>query len=502
MSLRSFTLRDVIHRNANIYGLNTAFVFGEKRVTHAEYARKTVRLAAGLTSVGVKKGDRLAILAQNCIEYVDLLGAAAHIGAILVPINWRLSADEVAYVIQDVSPSVLVVADELKHLLPQHCSSEILIYLLEISSKPILCFNDLYSKEGMQNSELPCVDDENGLIIIYTAAVTGRPRGAILSHRGLIAASMQFQMAFDLNAEDVNLGVLPLFHVIAYTHIFASQLAGGATVLFSRFDPQTLVKVIEDELGSVMGTFPPMLSKLLDAAAEQDVDLGSLRVLHGIDVPETIARLHSCHPRACFWTTYGQTETSSVVSLGPYSDKPGSAGRPTTQVTVIVVDDLDRPLPVGTVGEIVVRGPTVFSGYWGNGSENAFTFRNGWLHTGDMGNIDDEGYLWFRGRSLAKELIKPGGENVYPAEVERVILEHPAVSQVVVVGVADEQWGEAVKALCVLKHGHTITPGELQEFVGARIARFKKPKHVFFVQALPRTAAGLVDREAAKDLPL
>jgi acyl-CoA synthetase (AMP-forming)/AMP-acid ligase II len=163
-----------------------------------------------------------------------------------------------------------------------------------------------------------------------------------------------------------------------------------------------------------------------------------------------------------------------------------------------VVDELDRPLPTGATGEIVVRGPMVFQGYWRCEADNAFTLRNGWHHTGDMGRIDAEGYLWYSGRSPAKELIKPGGENVYPAEVERAILEHPALAQVVVIGVPDVQWGEAVKAVCVLKAGHTLSAEELIEFVGARIARYKKPKHVVYVAALPCTAADLVDRAAVK----
>jgi len=162
------------------------------------------------------------------------------------------------------------------------------------------------------------------------------------------------------------------------------------------------------------------------------------------------------------------------------------------------VDELDRPLPTDATGEIVVRGPMVFQGYWRCEADNAFTLRNGWHHTGDLGRIDAEGYLWYGGRSPAKELIKPGGENVYPAEVERAILEHPALAQAVVIGVPDVQWGEAVKAVCVLKTGHTLSADDLIEFVGARIARYKKPKHVVFVQALPHAAAGGVDRAAVK----
>jgi acyl-CoA synthetase (AMP-forming)/AMP-acid ligase II len=166
---------------------------------------------------------------------------------------------------------------------------------------------------------------------------------------------------------------------------------------------------------------------------------------------------------------------------------------------VSLVDDLDTHLPVGQTGEIVVPGPTVFTGYWSCAADNAITFRNGWHHTGDLGRFDEAGFLWYAGRSPAKELIKPGGENVYPAEVEKVIIEHPAVMEAVVIGVPDPQWGEAIKAVCVCAPGQHVTAAELIEFVGGRIARFKKPKHVTFVPALPKTAAGVIDRQKVKD---
>lgn len=495
MSLRSFTLHDLIKRNARLYGSNTALVFGDQRVTHAQYAERTARLAAGLAAAGVGQGDRLAILAPNCLEYVDLFGAAAQLGAIVVPINWRLSAEEVAYVIEDVAPRVLIVADEFQALLPQSSLDDKLRYTLGVAPAPWQPVSALYLDRTVPPADL---NDDEGLVIIHTAAVGGRPRGALLSHRGLIAASLQTQLAWQLTTSDVNLGVLPLFHVAAIGFMLATQQAGGATLLLTRFDPPSLVKHIDEDGGSLIGTFPPMLGALLDAAAAQGSALDSLRVVSGIDVPETIARLRTTCPQATFWSAYGQTETSGSVSLAPFDERPGSAGRPTALNTVAVVDELDRPLPTGATGEIVVRGPMVFQGYWRCEADNAFALRNGWHHTGDMGRIDAEGYLWYSGRSPAKELIKPGGENVYPAEVERAILEHPALAQVVVLGVPDVQWGEAVKAVCVLKAGCTLSAEELIEFVGGRIARYKKPKHVVFVPALPLGGADSIDRAAVK----
>lgn len=495
MSLRSFTLRDLIARNAGLYGSKPALIWAGQRVTHAQYADRCARLAAGLKAAGVMRGDRLAILAANCLEYVDLFGAAAHLGAIVVPINWRLSAEEVAYVIEDVAPRALIVDDQFKALLPQQGLDDTPRYTLGTAQAPWQPLSALYLDHTVPPADL---NDDDGLVIIHTAAVGGRPRGALLSHRGLIAASLQAQLAWRLTPADVNLGVLPLFHVAAIGFLLAAQQAGGATLLLARFDPPSLVNHIDEDGGSLIGTFAPMLGALLDAAAAQGSALDNLRVVSGIDVPETIARLRTGCSQATFWSAYGQTETSGSVCLAPFDERPGSAGRPTALNTIAVVDELDRPLPTGATGEIVVRGPMVFRGYWRCEADNAFTLRNGWHHTGDMGHIDAEGYLWYSGRSPAKELIKPGGENVYPAEVERALLEHPALAQAVVIGVPDVQWGEAVKAVCVLKEGHALSAEDLIEFVGGRIARYKKPRHVVFVQALPRAAGGLVDRQAVK----
>jgi long-chain acyl-CoA synthetase len=201
-----------------------------------------------------------------------------------------------------------------------------------------------------------------------------------------------------------------------------------------------------------------------------------------------------------FYSMFGQTETAMVATMSPYRERPGSAGRPIPLVDIQLVDEEDRPVPAGQAGEIVIRGPMVFKGYWRLDAENAHTFRNGWHHTGDMGRFDADGYLWYVARKAEKELIKPGGENVYPAEVETVILEHPAVAAVVVFGVPDPKWTEGIKAVCRLKAGFTLTSRELIDFVGARIARYKKPQYVAFAEDLPMAADGSVDRAKVKAL--
>lgn len=501
MSLRDFTLFNVIERNAQVHGDRLAFVAGDQRISHREYALRVERLAAGLAGIGLVAGDRVAVLAQNCLEYIDLYGAAARLGLILVPVNWRLSAEEIVYVITDTTPKVIVVGAEYLPVIDgarDRFSFVEKFFALGDATTAFAAFDDLVS--AGRDTNIPDVDisDESGFVIIHTAAVAGRPRGALLSHAGLLTANLQLIGCWNLSVQDVHLGVLPLFHLAGLGLMLAVQQAGGATVVLPRFDPQSVMRAISVEKVTLFAEFPPMLSTLLDKAAKDGDDMSSLRHLTGLDTPDTISRFESMYPSARFWATFGQSEVAGAVTLSPFRDRPGSAGQPTVLNRVGVVDELDQLLPVGQIGEIVVRGPMVFCGYWNCDSDNEFGFRGGWHHTGDMGRFDDDGYLWYCGRTPAKELIKPGGENVYPAEVEKALLDHPAIAEAVVFGVPDAQWGEAVKAVCVCRSGQTVGAQELIEFVAARIARFKRPKHVVFSAGLPRTAQGLIDRSRIK----
>ena len=232
----------------------------------------------------------------------------------------------------------------------------------------------------------------------------------------------------------------------------------------------------------------------MDCLKQEEYLLHSIGLLNP---PETIERFKEIAPQVRFAVMYGQTEAMAVTN-GWYDEKRGSAGQAAALARIRIVDETDRDVPVGRVGEICVKSPCVFSGYWGLGEETSWTLRDGWHHTGDMGRLDEQGFLWYAGRMPVKELIKTGGENVYPAEVEKVIMEHPAVAEVCVIGVPDIHWGEAVQAVCVLEKGRTVAESELIEFVASRLARYKKPRHVVFVDTLPKSADGTLDRTAIK----
>ena len=500
MGIRDFTLWSVIERNARWNGARTAFVFEGRHHSHAQYAARARRLAAGLVRAGVRRGDRVAIVAQNRPEYLDLYAAAARLGVIVVPVNWRLSAEEMAHAVTDTGPVLLLADPEYQPALAPlraRCPGLAGLVGFDRPGEGFVAYDTLL--DAGEDTDAPAAEAGDGFVIIHTAAVGGLPRGALLSHAGLLAAGMQLINRWQLGPADVGLGMLPLFHVSGLGQFLAMLQAGGTTLVSARFDPRAAARQIAEHRVTVFSEFAPMLGAVLDAAADEGADLSSLRAISGLDTPETIARFHAACPGADFWSGYGQSEVSGMATLARYRERPGAAGRAALLTEVAVVDELDHPLPPGRSGEIVVRGPTVFLGYWNLEADTREAFRNGWHHTGDLGRFDEDGYLWFEGRTPAKELIKPGGENVYPAEVERVLLEHPAIARAVVFGVADAEWGEAVRAVCVC-HPGAEPPDErlVIEFVGARIARFKKPKRVLFVDRLPVTAAGTPDRAAIR----
>jgi long-chain acyl-CoA synthetase len=285
--------------------------------------------------------------------------------------------------------------------------------------------------------------------------------------------------------------VLPLFHAAGIGLSLALLAAGGACVLLPRFDPVAAVAAIDDHRVTVCATFAPMLGAMLDAAQASGASLASLRIAMGLEPASVLERLAEMCPAAGFWSAYGQAEVSSMVCLGLQRERPGAAGRAVAPSQVRVQDAAGQPVATGVEGEIAVRGPTVFMGYWDVAQQRPFKPADPWHRTGDLGRLDEDGWLWFAGRAAHKQLIKTGGENVYPAEVEQVLLEHPAVAEAFVFGLPDEHWGEAVHAACALKPGAVTTEAELIGFVGERLARYKRPQRVRFGPApLERPARG------------
>lgn len=499
MELYNYSIYNVIRRNAALQGGRLSLRSADRRIGHGELLGLVDRLAGGLVRAGVKKGDRLAILSNNSPEYVFVLGAAARIGALVVPINWRLKHEEIENILSDATPRALFVdAENFPAALPlaATCGSIERRYVIGEAASGFDALASLLSGPGSPPDAGPGLEDP--FVVIYTAAVQGKPRGAVLSHRNILFSSLQYICSLGLTRADIHVGTLPLFHIAGLGLLFATMHAGGANLLMPKFDADLALEFIEKDKATVFAEFPPILKTVLEKAEGRRSALVSLRHVVGLDLPDTVKRFEET-TGATFWTGYGQSETTGFVSFSPYFERNGSAGVANLETEIRIVDENGAPRGPGETGEIAVRGPLVFSGYWNRDGDNRHTFRGGWHHTGDMGRIDADGYLWYVGRSPEKELIKPGGENVYPAEVEKAILEHPRVAQAAVIGVPDPEWGEAIKAVCVLSTG-SMEAAELIEFVAVRIARYKKPKHVVFVADLPKKGDGSVDREKVKSL--
>jgi len=499
MGLRSFTISDIYRRNANIFRNRTAVQSENRKITYGELLDQASRVGGWLKEKGVRKGDRVAVLAKNYPEFFPMMGGIASIGAIMVPINFRLSAEEVTYNLTNTGPIIMVVDPDFEKMIGDlrgNCPSLREFVTFGNGDGNYTPFDFLLRARAEKPVE---IDGDDPFIIMHTAAVQGKPRGAVISHHNLIACTVQTIGVMSLTHQDIYLNILPLFHIAGLIAALTTMHAGGENLIISKFDTRVALKTIQEEGVTVIGDFPPILLQLLDEHSKGEYSLASLKNVLGIELPETIKRFESLGSGQ-FWLAYGQTETMGLTSICLNREKPGCAGKPGPLVNIKIVDEFDHEVETGKVGEILVQSPMVFSGYWGEEDLTRHTFRDGWHHTGDAGRLDEEGFLWFAGRKAEKELIKPGGENVYPVEVEKVILEHPKVKEVSVIGVPDPKFGEGIKAVCVLKPGAHLSEQELIDFVAGRIARYKKPSYVQYIDGLPKKGDGSIDRQKVKEL--
>ena len=498
MPVYTFTLHDMLVRNAAQFGGRPAVIHEQGQLNFREFLGRVDALAAGLAALPIRKGERICILAQNHSGYLDLYGACAKLGILAYPINWRLTPEEIRRIVERAEPSMMVVDATTQPAVADWPGNSDIAHWCTFEPTPSGSFAtlDVLYADAESAHAPDTVAGDDPFAVISTAAVDVIPRGAVLTHNNLMAANLQTMVGMGLSESDCNLLALPLFHIAALGAALATMHAGGANVLTSRFDAAQAVELIDAHNVTYLTSFPPVLSSILDAADAAGSRLPSLKHVAGLEGPDVIGRLHAS-TRAQFWTGYGQTETSGFITLQRAAERPGAAGKVAPLCRVRLVDEYDREVPVGTPGEILARGFVVFQGYFAQPAETDYTFRGGWHHTGDVGRFDEDGFLHYVGRRPEKELIKPGGENVYPAEVETVIMEIPGVSAVCVFGVPDARWGEAIKAV-VESRDSRLSAEQVSDHVAGRIARYKKPKWVEFTDALPKTDADAVDREAVK----
>lgn len=450
------------------------------------------RLAAGLRRSGVAHGDRVAYLGFNSLANFELMYAPAMIGAILVPINFRLSTPEMLECLEDARPSLLVVDPqhgEQGRKLARACPGlGPVFHTGETVPRDMRPYADLFAAPPAGDMQAGADDDT--LVLFYTGGTTGRAKGVMLSHANLLANARGTAPLYGMRDREVYLLASPMFHTAAGSRVYTAALMGAHTVILSRFDTGEVIRAIEKYRINCVQLVPTMIQMILDHPDLDRHDLSSLRMISYGAAPMPVAlmqRTVTRFPDIRFFQSYGMTECSPVVSVlddsdhelrGDYLTRLGSVGRPVPHVQVRVVDDTDRELPAGETGEILVRGPNVMHGYWQAPDLTARAMKNGWYHTGDGGYFNHDGYLVLAGR--IKDMIVSGGENVYPIEIENRLSRHPAVRECAVIGVPHPKWGEAVHAVVRLNDGHRVSAEELIDYCRAHIARYKCPVGVTF----------------------
>ncbi|MEU0497054.1 fatty-acid--CoA ligase FadD5 [Mycobacterium sp. NPDC006124] len=479
----------------------TALRFLGETTTWGDLDRRVTALAGALSRRGVAVGDRVLILMLNRTEFVETVLAASRLGAIAVPVNFRMTPPEIAFLVGDCAARVVVTEPVLTSVATAVRGLDPRLAEIVVAGGPtedgLLGYDDLLAEEGAAPAPVDVPDDSPALIM-YTSGTTGRPKGAVLTHANLSGQAMThlFTNGADLNA-DVGFVGVPLFHIAGVGNLITGLLLGRPTVLYplGAFDPGALLDVLEAEL--VTGIFlVPAQWQAVCAAQRARPRKVVLRTLSWGAAPasDTLLRdMAETFPGALILAAFGQTEMSPVTCMLLGDDavrKLGSVGKVIPTVSARVVDDDMNDVPVGQVGEIVYRAPTLMAGYWNNPKATAEAFAGGWFHSGDLVRQDDEGYVWVVDRK--KDMIISGGENIYCAEVENALAAHPSIGEAAVIGRPHPKWGEVPVAVVALTPTGRLTLEDLQEFLGDRLARYKHPRALEVVDGLPRNPAGKV----------
>jgi acyl-CoA synthetase (AMP-forming)/AMP-acid ligase II len=493
-------------------------VFEGKRQTFARTSERVNRLGNALAGLGIEKGDRIAILQVNCPQYVESYFAAAKIGAIFVPLNFRSKQDELSYMLSNAEAKALLVGnrylDMVRAMLP-HLPSVKQCISMDDKQPDIPYYEDLVSSSS-PDEVLTEIDDEDITMLVYTAGTTGLSKGVPLRHSGFASYVLENVDPASPDIEEKNLLTVPLYHVAGIQAMLAAVYGGRTLVLMRQFEKQEWMETVQREQVTRAMLVPTMLKRIIDAPDFTRYNLDSLEVLTYGAAPmpfEVISKAIEVMPRVKFINAFGQTETASTITtLGPEDHViegtgeerekklkrlTSSIGRPLPDVEVKIVDEQGVEVPMGEVGEITARGPRVMSGYWRDEQKTAQVITpDGWLHTGDMGWVDGEGYIYLTGRG--DDMIIRGGENISPEEIENALYSHPKIEEAAVIGVSDPEWGQEPMAFVVLKSGETATEEDIIAYCKSGLG-FKRPRAVIFLDSLPRNPMGKVLKRELRD---
>ena len=502
-------LESGLRRSARLFADKVALIDGEERLTYAEFAARVDRLASALRGAGLQKGDRVAVLMLNTSRYMELYYGVNAAGGVVVPLNFRLAGPEIKFIVDDCAAKFLFVTREFAEAasqLQQTCPSLETVVHAEDGPAPqwMVGYEELLAAAAPERPPVEVAETDLAGIF-YTGGTTGMPKGVMLTQRNLADNAYRMLMQLGYRENDVYLHAAPMFHLADGSSTFAITYAGGTHAHVRAFEPTAVLEAVERDHVTCGALVPTMIMALINHPDVSRRDLSSLRLmLYGAspiaaDVLREAMDLLPCD----FIQGYGMTEAAPILTfLTPEDHRAGlaggekevrrlrSAGRAAIGIEMKVLDEKGREAPPGTVGEVTARGANVMRGYWRRPEATGETLRKGWYRTGDLATMDEDGYLYIVDRK--KDMIVSGGENVYSVEVENALYGHEAVLECAVIGVPDEKWGEAVKALVVLRPGHEATEADLIEHCGGRIGGYKAPKSVDFADSLPKSGAGKI----------
>lgn len=495
-----------------------AIVFEGKRYTFSQLTERANRLANALANLGVGKGDRVAMLQVNCNQCVETYFATTKLGAIYVPLNFRAKADEHDYMLNFAEVGTLFIggrySDMINSIKPNIATVKHFV-AIENPQDGMLYYEDLIS-QAPDDEMVTEIDDDDTTILMFTAGTTGRPKGVMLSHNSFSVYVMENVTPADPELEERNILTVPLYHVAGIQAMMAAIYGGRTIVMERQFEPAGWMGLVEQEKANRAMMVPTMLKQLMDHPDFGKHDLSSLKVITYGAAPmplEVIKKALDVFPGVSFINAFGQTETASTITMlspedhvisGTEEEKEkklkrlASIGKPMPDIQMKVIDEAGNELPHGEIGEIVARGPRVMTGYWKDQEKTEKTIdKDGWVHTSDMGYRDEDGYFFLGGRST--DMIIRAGENIAPEEVENALRSHPKIDEVAVIGVPDETWGEEPRAIVVLKQGETATAEEIMEYCREKLASYKRPRSVIFVDELPRNPMGKVLKRVLRE---
>jgi len=499
-------IADWIKKWAMILPKKIALVYDDEPMTYAALNERINRLSHALLDLGVKRGDRVAALLTNCVEFFEIFFACSKIEAIFVPLNFRLAGPEIAYIINDCTAETLFFSGEFSEriaAIKEDLAVKTGHYVAV--GEPVLDwavnYESFVSDQPGSEPEVPFERDvESPHVIMYTSGTTGFPKGAVFTQRKTFFNILNANIYYHVTPDDKIVVSRPLFHsggLLVDSLPFLYK--GGTVILKRRFDPEELLEAIQRYRATVLETSATMYRFILDRCRLEDYDLSSVKLYYTGGEVVPLPLLKEYGERGIVITQlFGQTETSTVTWLpAEYGlKKLGSVGLPVFHGEVKIVDEGGNEVPPNQEGEVIVSGPILMSGYWGHPELTAQTIRDGWLYTGDVGRRDEEGFFYILDRR--KNMYISGGENVYPAEVEKVLYENENVKEVAIIGVPDAKWGEVGKAFVVRKKGAKVTAEDLIHWCADRVAKYKVPKYIEFVDSLPKNAAGKVMKHQLK----